>query len=421
MRADRKLRFLFMDFNSFFAACEQAHRPELRGKPVGVAPLYSETTSIVAASVEAKRAGVKGMMMVAEARRICPDIIITPATFGLYRAYHEAIQEAAQRVLPIDKVYSIDEMCFRLLGEEREPENALKLARRMKEELRKTIGPVVTCSIGLAPNRFLGKVATEMKKPDGLVTILAEHLPDCLYRFKLRDFPGINVRMERRLNAALIFTTEQLCRASREELLRAFGSIYGERWWYMLRGYDLDDIPTHRGSLGHSHVLPPELRNERGAREVLLRLLQKASARLRQEDLFAERMWIGVSSPVKSWYTEVFMPPTQDTMAMNEKFRETWERRDFVQPKKVSVTLTHLRKPEQVTPSLFDDTLKHTLFNRAVDSVNRRFGKNKIYLAGMHQAKDTASEKIAFNKVELFSEGKGDNDWRDRYHDLFAE
>lgn len=394
---------------------EQQQKPELRGRPVGVAPVDSDATSLIAASREAKRLGIKCGTSVAEARRLCPEIVVVKASPPMYKAYHERIQEVVSNVLPIEDVHSIDEISFRLLGTERTPEVAREIAVRMKDVLEREIGPYVTCSIGIAPNVFLAKMGTELHKPDGLVILRAEDLPHRLHGLKLTDFTGINKRMQVRLNSALIFTAEQLCAASKQDLLHAFGSIVGEKWWYMLRGYDLGPERHSRKSLGHSHVLPPELRTDSGAREVMLRLLQKASARLRSEDLWTSGMVVAVSCPKRPWWTNVKLPPTQDTLTMNAAFFDAWESRDFVLPKKVGVTFYDLHKPEHVTPSLFDENYDRALLNRAVDRVNQKFGKNKIYLAAVHRAKDTAEEKIAFNKTWLFDEGKGDNAWVDTF------
>ncbi len=406
----RPLRYLVLDLNSYFASVEQQERPELRGRPVAVAPVLAETSFCIAASYQAKRFGVKCGTRIKEAREMCPGLVVVEARHLMYLAYHKRILDVAESILPVEKALSIDEMMFRLLGTERTPEVAIELAYRIKEVLRTRVGQCITCSIGIAPNPFLAKVASDMQKPAGLTVLQADDLPHALHGLELTDLVGINRRMKVRLNAAGIFSVEGLCAASKQELLGAFGSILGERWWYLLRGVDLGQEVRSRRSLSHSHVLPPELRTDQGCREVLLRLLQKASARLRSNDLWACAMEVGVSAMEKSWWAKTRLPPTQDTITLNEHFMRLWQARDFVRPQKVSVNFYELREPEQVTLSLFDPTEDRALLSRAVDRVNQRFGKNRIYLAGMERAKDTGPERIAFDQTSLFSEGKGDND-----------
>ena len=409
LKTERRLRYLFLDFNSYFASVEQQERPELRGKPVAVVPVMTDTTSCIAASYEAKAYGIRCGTNVGEARARCPELQVVAATPRLYVSYHEKAKQVAERVLPLDEVHSIDEMSFKLLGDERDKDEACRIALKMKQEIARALGPYIRCSIGIAPNRFLSKVATDMQKPDGLIVLEAQDLPHKLHRLGLTEFVGINWRMEKRLNGSLIFTAEQLCAASRSELVQAFGSIVGEKWWYMLRGYDMGPEVHPRRSLGHSCVLAPDMRHDNACKEVLLRLLQKASARLRSEHLWTESMDVHVSSTGRSWQTHIRVTPTQDTITLNEFFLRAWETRDFTQPRKVGVTFTNLRKAEHVTPSLFDPHYDRMLLNRAVDKVNQKFGKNTIYLAGMVHARDAADEKIAFNKTWLFQEGKGDN------------
>lgn len=413
VRDPRPLRVLFLDLNAYFASVEQQERPELRNRPIAVVPVMADTSFVIAASYEAKAYGIKTGTQIGEAKRLCPEIELVDARPPLYVAYHNRIVGVAESVLPVEKVCSIDEMRCRLIGTERTPECAWDLAMRMKERIKEKVGTCMTCSIGIAPNAFLAKVASDMEKPDGLTILQAHDLPHRLHELKLTDFAGINKRMQVRLNGAGIFTAEQMCAATRKELSAAFGSVIGEKWWYLLQGYEVNDPERDRRTLSHSHVLSPRLRHDQGCREALLRILHKAAARLRTAELWACGMTVYIGGFKKSWSVSLRLPPTQDSVTMTEYALEAWETRDFVQPKQVGVVFYDLLPAEGVTPSLFDATLDRAKFSQAVDRVNGKFGKNKVYLAGMEHAKDSAPERIAFNKTWLFSEGKGDNDLPD--------
>lgn len=410
--ADRHpLRYIFLDLNAYFASVEQEVHPELRGRPVGVGPPGMPSGTIIAASYEAKAFGVKTGTKVGEAMEMCPELVVMDPRHSLYTHYHERILEAVETVLPVDRVCSIDEMQFRLLGSEAPREVAITLARRLKAAIREHAGSTLSCSVGIAPNAFLAKMGTELQKPDGLVVLEQEDLPHALHVLKLTDFTGINKRMAVRLRAADIFTAEQMCAASRKEMGRAFGSITGEKWWYLLRGYDLPTEQTKTKSLSHSHVLPPKLRTDQGCREVLLRLITKAAARLRASNWCAGTMDVGVRGIGRSWRTFRRFSGTSDTVFFNERFLEMWAERDFEKPLAVAVVFGELMPPEAVTPSLFDGPEQRTELNEAMDGINQRYGKNSVYLAGLHHAKDAAPERIAFHKTELFKEGAGDNEW----------
>jgi len=414
LTGEKPLRWLFLDLNSYFASVEQAEHPEYRGKPIAVAPTKGENGTVIAASYEAKKFGIRTGTKTGEARRMCPEITFVSATPALYVHYHKRVLQVLGDVLPIDRVCSIDEMRFRLLGEERDPVAARRIAARMKEVLREMVSPWVTASVGIAPNAFLAKLATDMMKPDGLVVLEEGDLPDKLRGMPLTEFPGINKRMEARLMAAGMFKSDDLVDASKEDIVRAFGGPAAETWWYLLRGYDLDYQSDSNKSLGHSHVLPPDLRTDAGARSVLLRLTHKACARLRQNKLWATRVSMYVQGR-ESWHAESRLAPTQDAITVQKRLLEMWEQRDFSKPLQVGITFTGLRPGPEVTPSLFEDTVAGSNLGHAVDAMNKKFGKNSVYLAGLHEVKHTASEKIAFNKTWLFDEGKDEHAWPDTF------
>src|SRR5947209_1906793 len=200
--------------NAYFASVEQQERPELRGKPVAVVPVQAETTACIAASYEAKRFGVRTGVRVSDARRLCPGIRLVAARPELYIATHHCIIAAVETCLPVTAVLSVDEMVCRLRGPDRHPEAAVNLARQVKEAIWRDAGRCLNCSAGLAPNRFLAKVAADMQKPDGLTVILPEELPGRLHGLRLTDLPGIAGRMERRLHAAGVTEVRQLCALS---------------------------------------------------------------------------------------------------------------------------------------------------------------------------------------------------------------
>jgi impB/mucB/samB family len=169
--ADNAVQWLFLDLNAFFASCEQQENPALRGKPVIVVQTPTDSACAIAASYAAKAFGIKTGTLVKEARRLCPDVIPVQANHRLYTDYHDRILTAVDTCLPVEKVCSIDEMACLLMGTERQVPVARQLALKVKRALRDQVGESLTCSIGIAPNVFLGKVGSDLLKPDGLVVI----------------------------------------------------------------------------------------------------------------------------------------------------------------------------------------------------------------------------------------------------------
>src|ERR1035441_7333273 len=168
------LNWLFVDMNSFFASVEQDARPELRGRPVGIVPMMADTTCCIAASYEAKAFGVKTRTIVADAKRMCPGLVLVEARHELYVQYHHRIVEAVESCLPVSAVLSIDEMACRLMGRERPLLAALALGRQVKARILERGGPMIRRSVGLATNPYLAKVGSDMEKPDGLVGLISD-------------------------------------------------------------------------------------------------------------------------------------------------------------------------------------------------------------------------------------------------------
>jgi DNA polymerase-4 len=288
------LNALYVDFNSYFASVEQLLRPELRNKPIAVLPVVAETTCCIAASYEAKSFGVKTGTKVSDARKMCPDIIWVEARPALYIEYHHKLIEVVESCTHVESVLSIDEMVCKLTGSQRQKENALALAQYIKQRIARIIGPEIRCSIGIAPNIFLAKLASDMQKPDGCIVIEQHELPQRLYALKLRDLYGIGRKMEERLANKGITSVKALYSLNRQQLRSAWGSIDGEYMYDKLRGMEVQTRKRDRSSLGHSHVLPPEKRTINAALSVLHRLLQKACLRLRSYELLTSKIQLRV-------------------------------------------------------------------------------------------------------------------------------
>lgn len=406
------LRALYVDFNSYFASVEQQLQPELRGRPVAVLPVMAETTCCIAASYEAKRFGVKTGTPVTEARKLCPGVHFVEARPAVYVELHHKLVEAIESCLHVSRVMSIDEVACHLTGSDRQLARARALADRIKHNIARTVGSELRSSIGIAPNVFLAKVASDMQKPDGCVVIEEADLPERLHGLALRDLCGIGRAMEKRLNRNGINTVRQLCAADRETLRHAWGSIEGERIHAKLRGEEVPDPPSQRGSVGHSHVLPPELRTPKAAESVLHRLLQKAAMRLRSYGCICGAMRVKIRLRDRdSWERQALFEPTSDTLRLLEVLEgllRTFPQERGIQPVAVAVALSRLDEQEHQTRSLFDQGRPHDRLNQIIDSINLRYGRQSLYFGGAHAVLRSAPMRIAFSHIpDLTVEGDG--------------
>lgn len=397
------LQALYVDFNSYFASVEQQLQPELRNKPIGILAVMAETTCCIAASYEAKAFGIKTGTMVRDARKLCKDIIFVEARPPLYVEYHHKLIEIVESCTHVEEVHSIDEMVCKLTGSQQVKENALKLAAKIKREINKQY-EYIRCSIGIAPNNFLSKVASNMQKPDGCVVIEAHELPDKLFTLKLRDLNGIGRQMEARLNRYKVETVQQLYALNRNQLRSAWGSIEGERMYDKLRGLDPYYVKNSRSSLGHSHVLPPEQRSTIGAKAVLHRLLQKAAMRMRSYGLLTSQISIRVKfRNHASFYAESAISATDNTLILTESLETLWKKYPAHDdpPVAVGVNFSRLMSLDEVAQDLFAEkpSTAQQRLNKALDTLNLKYGKNTVYLAGAHGSLKDTPMRIAFNHI----------------------
>jgi DNA polymerase-4 len=403
--------YLIIDFNSYFASVEQQENPKLRGKPVAVVPVQSDSTCAIAASYEAKAFGIKTGTRIYEAKRLCPDLITVPARHDLYVDYHHRLMTEVANHLPILKEMSIDEASCKMIGDECIPENARAIALGMKAGIRKNVGDWLRCSIGIAPTLLLAKIASNLQKPDGLTFLNLEDLPGPLLKLKLIDLTGIGRNMEAHLINTGITTVADLWALNAKQARAIWGSVVGERFWYELRGVEMPHTENGQRSIGHSRVLAPEARTPEKARLVVRALLLKAATRLRRYGLAAGGLGFS-TRPLDGarFAQESRLSPTQDSFALLNEFDRIWE--NFIEERgtrlrlrKVSIVLYRLKPIETRMNDLFVVKTPTGLTRgenlwRAVDKLGAKFGKDAVALASQRDLSlQYLGAKIAFTRI----------------------
>jgi len=404
------LAALFVDFDAYFASAEQHMQPYLRGKPVGVAPVLAESSCCIAASYEAKGHGIKTGTMVRDARQLCPGIQIVEARPAKYVELHHRLVAAVESCIHVEKVLSIDEMWCWLPYNLREPKTVEQIGQRIKRAIHDQVGPWINGSVGAAPNQWLAKMASKMRKPDGLLMIEAQHLPDILYELELRDIHGVGRAMELRLHTHGIHDVRSLCHATRKQLHTAWGGIEGDRLWFQIRGKEIPTPETSRHSIGHSHVLPPDKRQAEAALSVLHKLTQKAAQRLRSHGMLAQSFFISLRHlRGGKWAQEYLLESTDDSLTLARVAGYLWKQRPHHQEHllKISMVLGRLVHKDNYTPSLFEETSHYgkqspqniQTLNSSMDQLVQKFGKQSIYLGGAHDAIEAAPMRISFGHI----------------------
>lgn len=398
------LKWLLFDLNSFFASCEQQEDPLLRGRPVAVIPSMTDTTSVIAASYEAKRFGIKTNTRVGDAKRMCPNLILKVGNHRLYTEYHHRILAAIEEVLPIKKVLSIDEVACELIGKERDEATARKIAQQMKDHVRAKVGSEIKSSVGIGPNILIAKIASDMMKPDGLVIVDKHEIRSKIGPLPIEDLPGVGRRMKPKLNAQGYFKISDFIDAPEQRLRKHWGSIWGLRVARELSGEDIAyNKNPEQASLSHQHVLPPALRENAKAYDIAFKLLMKAASRLRDDKMQCERLSVYVKSTQSERFENtVHFSGSSDSYFLTQQLQKLWNLPPQFKPMKVAVVLSSLTSgPTQM--SLFDNPRKEVL-NQALDSVNTRFGPNTLFMASTKSVLNSAKTRISFNHVPKLSD-----------------
>jgi len=387
---------LHLDVNSYYASLEQQAYPQLRGKPVGVAGKgRGERTVVVGASIEAKRLGVKGAMSTWEAKRICPQIIIIPANYDRYIFVSKRIFSALERFSPKIEVFSIDE-AFVELPNRANWDDAVMIAKQMKQLIRTQIGEWVTCSIGISYGRTLAKLASELKKPDGLTVIRPEDFTQMAAHTPVEQLCGVGWRIRPRLNQAGIYTIAELGAAPKALLKEMFGEHTGSWLNRIGNGQDDNQIRSFRDlpqekSVGHSYTVPRDLTSLEDVKRVALLLCERVGTRLRRKNLIARTVSVYVRFGDKTGWGEQQTQGdySMDGLSIFEVVCNLLDTIPYPKPiRLIAVSVSELAKQTQTTQPLFPERQRLERLTRSVDRLNTRYGEFTVHRGSLAELKE---------------------------------
>lgn len=430
---------MHIDLNSCFARIEQQANPHLRNKPVAVAAYTTSSGCIIAPSVEAKRLGIKVGMRVKEGRLLCKDLIVLSPDPWKYRNVHIKLRKLLSDYTPDLMPKSIDEFVldFRNFGKLSESESqkgrkirksdisaSLKfrcsdpqsflsfpiheIAMEIKRRIREKIGDWLTVSIGIAPNRFLAKLASNLHKPDGLEEICNDNFLSCFLKLKLTDLPYIKIRNAIRLNSVGINTVVDLYNAPLSKLKAAFHSIGSYYWYLRLHGYEIDDVAFARRSYGNSYALPKPFSDLSDLSPIISKLTEKMSFRLRRAGYMAGGVHLAVGYRNGFfWHKGVgFGRCLFESGDIYKKVLQVFNFSPYKLPvRDIFVSVYDLRKISSLQLNFFEDVLKKRRLSKAVDGVNERWGDFVISPARILLGnKEMVPDRIAFGGVKELEE-----------------
>ncbi|MDP8219212.1 MAG: DNA polymerase IV [Candidatus Theseobacter exili] len=371
---------LHIDMDAFFASVEQRTKPFLRGKPVAVTG-SEQRTVITTSSYEARAFGVKTGMTKYEAKKLCPDIILVAGNNHKYTYTCSQIVKILKSITPMIEVYSIDESFLDLAGLQKKP---IDIGYEIKQRIWEEFG--LTCSVGIAPNKLIAKLASNMNKPDGLKIISKNMVPEILENISVNELWGIGRKLTQHLAAMNIYTCGQLGRFPVSCLRRRFG-VTGEHLHKMGLGTAETPLtPTDKSldakSVGHSMTLPKDITSRQEIARKILLLTERVGRRMRRDGLSAKV--VGITIRYNNFHTfcrqKTLAKSVWDTKSIYVALISIYNKLSLKLPVRlVGVKVSHLF--QDCTIPLFEEEKKSRNLVLAVDKVSANFGETAILSA----------------------------------------
>jgi DNA polymerase-4 len=372
---------LHIDMNSYFASVEQQANPFLRGKPIGITGKRSERSIIATASIEAKKLGVKTAMSTWQAKKICPNLMLIAGDPEKYSEITHRFNKLFFEFTPLVEQFSVDESFLDITEQAKDWFGAVCHAQQLRERLREECGEWITASIGIAPNKLLAKLSSDLVKPNGITLTREEDAITRLDSVKLTELCGIGHQMGKRLNNLGITTFKGLREFPLNELIDEFDS-YG-MWLHEaahgreIGGSDVNPKEEDPKSIGHSYTLPTDTFDPVLMQRYLLGMCEKVAWRMRRDKFVANAVSIQIRYGDFSSHSKqhVFKESTADGLRL---FEIAWRLVEIIRDKSKPVRLlgisashlTHASAPN----SLFKKEQKHLSVLSALDKIQSRYG-----------------------------------------------
>ncbi|OPA81139.1 DNA polymerase IV [Paenibacillus selenitireducens] len=383
---------LHVDMNAFYCSVHEAEEPHLyANKPTAVAgSIELRKGIIVTCSYAARRLGIRTGMQVRQALKLCPTLIIIQPDFHLYRRYSNRFMALANTYTPLVEATSIDE-CYMDITGSKQFGTPLEIAEQIQQKIREQLS--LPCSVGIGPNKLLAKMASDMKKPNGITVLRRRDMPNILWDQPCNSLFGIGEKTAQKLKKLHIYTIGQLAQADEHKLIQSFG-IVGT--WLKQAANGIDTSPVNPDaeqskSIGHTTTLPHDVTNRSDAHRVFLNLTDQVARRMRRQKLLAKTIQITIRTPDMKTITRstTRMTPTESA---DEIYRDACALYDRHWPsdqpvRLLGVALQNLvpRAEAAIQLDLFDyeKQPKKEQLNVAMDRLRDKFGENAVLTAGM--------------------------------------
>lgn len=385
---DSKKRIIHIDFDSFFASVEQQYNPNLRGKPMGVTATNGRTC-IIASSREAKKLGIKTASRSWEAQKICPDLILVPADFVKYFEVSKKFINICKDYSPLVELFSIDELFLDVTPTTHLFSGVFGIVAEIKKRIREEIGEYITASFGISYNKLLSKLASGLKKPDGVFEIKPEDLDEVYEKAKLTDICGIGERIKSRLNKLGVFNLLDIRKVPPYRLVCEFGKAEAQFLKNISDGKDDSQIIPYAllpdvKSIGRSYCLPQNEYDKRKILQNTYELWEEISIKLRRLNKKTRTLGFSFRGNIniqKRKTYSFYFDDSKEVFYLFESLLADDKEMFFAKDsyvRQISVWVANLEEKENLPLSLFDDNFRRKRLLETIDSINNRFGDHTI-------------------------------------------
>lgn len=408
-------RVLFVDMNSYFARCEQQANYWLRNRPVGVCVYTGKYGCVISLSTEAKARGLKAGMRLNDAMAICPDLVPVESNPTRYREYHKKIIQVLQHYCKDVVAKSIDEAIINLSNYDHL--DPVIIAKNIKQDILDKVGDWLTCSVGIAPNAFLAKLASvQGKKRDGLLLITPQNIDDILRPLKLGDLPGIGANMSYRLERNGIKTPLEMRYAAPDRLKAIFKSIEGIYWHYRLNFIETNIVAhDYRGMQAMRQISAEKRKNISYIDQLFMTLCLTLEKRMVSHKFYCKSVGFTARYTDGTRWDDAFTisVPVQDAVSLMQMIRrriDKFEKLTLSAPvmntniDSMRVAVTNFVNNGNMLYSLFEDMEQKETALKTMHEIKNKFGSDKLIRAVEMTDGKVIKDVIGFGSVKDLTE-----------------